>query len=175
MPQGVTWTLIGAVLVLAGAAAADAQAEQLPLWEAGLGATVISFPHYRGSDERRSWVLPFPYVVYRGEFLKADERRVRGLFFKTERAKILTFQLIEKALLPIDLHHDLRRKLATLRCATRAETIEQRSGAATATHFSTRGPPSRPGLQARPCSSRILDGNRSTVTRFSGSNSVAGT
>ena len=83
-----TWTLIGAVLVLASAAAADAQAEQLPLWEAGLGATVISFPHYRGSDERRSWVLPFPYVVYRGEFLKADERRVRGLFFKTERAEI---------------------------------------------------------------------------------------
>jgi MipA family protein len=75
------------IALLAGAAAA-ARAEQLPLWEAGLGATVISFPHYRGSDQRRSWVLPFPYVVYRGEFLKADERRVRGLFFKTDRTEL---------------------------------------------------------------------------------------
>ena len=69
-------------------AVAGARAEQLPLWETGLGATVISFPHYRGSDERRSWVLPFPYIVYRGEFLQADERRVRGLFFKTNRAEL---------------------------------------------------------------------------------------
>jgi outer membrane scaffolding protein for murein synthesis (MipA/OmpV family) len=69
-------------------AATGARAEQLPLWEAGAGATVISFPHYRGSDERRSWVLPFPYVVYRGEFLQADERRIRGLFFKTDRAEL---------------------------------------------------------------------------------------
>ncbi len=68
--------------------ATGARAEQLPLWEAGAGATVISFPHYRGSDKRRSWVLPFPYVVYRGEFLQADERRVRGLFFKTDRAEL---------------------------------------------------------------------------------------
>lgn len=81
-------TLLRAVLVLAGLATTGARAEQLPLWEAGLGATVISFPHYRGSDERRSWVLPFPYVVYRGEFLQADERRIRGLFFKTERAEL---------------------------------------------------------------------------------------
>jgi len=71
-----------------GGAASGARAEQLPLWEAGIGATVISFPHYQGSNERRSWVLPFPYVVYRGEFLQADERRVRGLFFKTERAEL---------------------------------------------------------------------------------------
>jgi outer membrane scaffolding protein for murein synthesis (MipA/OmpV family) len=76
------------VIVLCAGAAGGAAAEQLPLWEAGLGATVISFPHYRGSDERRSWVLPFPYFVYRGEFLQADERRLRGLFSKTERAEL---------------------------------------------------------------------------------------
>lgn len=69
-------------------AATGARAEQLPLWEAGIGATFISFPHYRGSDERRSWVLPFPYVVYRGEFLQADERKVRGLLFKTDRLEL---------------------------------------------------------------------------------------
>ncbi|HEY7744426.1 MAG TPA: MipA/OmpV family protein [Burkholderiales bacterium] len=79
--------LLRAVLVTAGAAG-GAGAEQLPLWEAGMGAAVLSLPHYRGSDERRAWVLPFPYVVYRGEFLQADEKRVRGLFFKTERAEL---------------------------------------------------------------------------------------
>ena len=82
-----TLALLPAFLAFSGAAT-GARAEQLPLWEAGAGATVISFPDYRGSDERRSWVLPFPYVVYRGEFLQADERRVRGLFFKTERVEL---------------------------------------------------------------------------------------
>jgi outer membrane protein len=79
--------LLHAALAFSGAAT-GARAEQLPLWEAGAGATVISFPDYRGSDERRSWVLPFPYLVYRGEFLQADERRIRGLFFKTERVEL---------------------------------------------------------------------------------------
>jgi len=79
--------LLPAFLAFCGAAT-GARAEQLPLWEAGAGVTVISFPHYRGSDERRSWVLPFPYVVYRGEFLQADERKVRGLLFKTDRVEL---------------------------------------------------------------------------------------
>jgi outer membrane scaffolding protein for murein synthesis (MipA/OmpV family) len=79
--------LFRVVLVTAGAAG-RAGAEQLPLWEAGMGAAVLSLPHYRGSDERRAWVLPFPYVVYRGEFLQADEKRVRGLFFRTARAEL---------------------------------------------------------------------------------------
>ena len=80
--------LTASVLALPGVLATAVRAEQLPLWEAGMGATVISFPHYRGSDQRRFWLLPFPYVVYRGEFLKADERRVRGLFFKTDRTEL---------------------------------------------------------------------------------------
>jgi hypothetical protein len=79
--------LLLAALAFSGAAT-GARAEQLPLWEAGVGVTVLSFPDYRGSNERRPWVLPFPYLVYRGEFLKADERRMRGLFFKTDRVEL---------------------------------------------------------------------------------------
>ena len=63
-------------------------AHELPLWEAGGGAAVIDFPDYRGSDERHTFVLPVPYVVYRGEFLKIDRERVRGLFFKTDKAEL---------------------------------------------------------------------------------------
>jgi outer membrane scaffolding protein for murein synthesis (MipA/OmpV family) len=92
---GARWTvfsatalaLLPAFLAFCGTAT-GVRAEPLPLWEAGAGVTVISLPDYRGSDERRSWVLPFPYLVYRGEFLQADERRVRGLFFKTERVEL---------------------------------------------------------------------------------------
>ena len=90
---GAWWTAFSAtapalaVLALSGAAT-GARAEQLPLWEAGAGVTVISLPDYRGSNERRSWLLPFPYLVYRGEFLQADERRTRGLFYKTERFEL---------------------------------------------------------------------------------------
>lgn len=69
-------------------AAASARAEQLPLWEAGVGAAALSFPDYRGSNERQFWLLPFPYIIYRGEFFQADERRVRGLFYKSDRVEL---------------------------------------------------------------------------------------
>ena len=64
------------------------QARDVPLWEAGAGVAVIDFPDYRGSDERHAYVLPVPYVVYRGEFLKIDREKVRGLFFKNDYAEL---------------------------------------------------------------------------------------
>ena len=54
-------------------------AELLPLWEAGAGFGVATLPHYRGSDQSKTWVLPVPYLDYRGEVFKADDRRYRGL------------------------------------------------------------------------------------------------
>jgi outer membrane protein len=63
-------------------------ARDVPLWEAGAGVAVLDFPDYRGSDERHTYVLPVPYVVYRGEFLKVDREKVRGLFFKTDKAEL---------------------------------------------------------------------------------------
>jgi outer membrane scaffolding protein for murein synthesis (MipA/OmpV family) len=65
-----------------------AQAEQRPLWELGAGGAVVSFPDYRGSDKQRSYVLPIPYVVYRGDVLQVDRDKVRGLLFKTERVEL---------------------------------------------------------------------------------------
>ena len=60
------------LLLAAGAAAPVRAAQDLPLWEAGVGVATVSFPAYRGSDQRQAFVLPTPYFVYRGEFLKAD-------------------------------------------------------------------------------------------------------
>ena len=70
------------------AVATGVRAEQLPLWEVGIGAAGLSFPDYRGSNERQFWLLPFPYIVYRGEFLQADDRRMRGLFYRSGRFEL---------------------------------------------------------------------------------------
>jgi outer membrane protein len=80
--------LASAALMMLLCLASAARAEQRPLWEAGIGVTALNFPDYRGSDERQTWVLPYPFLVYRGEFLQADERRMRGLFFKTDRLEL---------------------------------------------------------------------------------------
>ena len=63
-------------------------ADQLPLWEAGAGIGATTLPHYRGSNQSQTWVLPVPYLAYRGEFLKADDRRYRGLFFNSDKVEL---------------------------------------------------------------------------------------
>ena len=68
--------------------ATAARADQLPLWELGAGAAVVNFPDYRGSDERHTYPLPIPYVIYRGETLKVDRQKVRGLLFETRLAEL---------------------------------------------------------------------------------------
>jgi outer membrane scaffolding protein for murein synthesis (MipA/OmpV family) len=63
-------------------------AEQRPLWEVGAGLSGLSLPDYRGSSERGAYVLPVPYLVYRGDFLKADRDGLRGLLFDSERVEV---------------------------------------------------------------------------------------
>lgn len=68
--------------------ASSAIAGQVPRWEVGAGAAYIDFPHYRGSNERQTYALPIPYVIYRGDLLKVDRQRVRGMLFHTETAEL---------------------------------------------------------------------------------------
>lgn len=75
---------LSALLALAVSALA-AHGAELPLWEAGAGVAVLDFPDYRGADERHTLVLPIPYFVYRGDFLKADRDSIRGQFYKDDR------------------------------------------------------------------------------------------
>lgn len=65
-----------------------AHAEEMPLWEAGLGVGALVFPDYRGSDELRAYPIPVPYFVYRGEFLKADRDGMRGELFDRKYAEL---------------------------------------------------------------------------------------
>lgn len=73
-----------AVAVLAVLFTLPARADQ-PLWEAGLGAGWLRLPHYRGSDESHSWLLPVPYFVYHGDFLRADRDGARAVLIDADR------------------------------------------------------------------------------------------
>jgi outer membrane protein len=78
-PSGVACLAVGLATV-----APIARADQ-PLWEAGLGISVLRLPQYRGSDQSRVWVLPVPYVSYRGDIFKADREGARAVLFDGER------------------------------------------------------------------------------------------
>lgn len=72
-----------ALALLAGAALADP-----PLWELGLGVGVLRLPHYRGSDQSHTWLLPVPYAVYRGPILRADRDGARAVMVEREHFEL---------------------------------------------------------------------------------------
>jgi outer membrane protein len=84
-----------------------ARPADLPLWEAGAGVAVLDFPDYRGSDERHNMVLPIPYLVYRGDFLKADRESIRGQFYKDDR---LDLHLSVNGSIPVDSGDNAARR-----------------------------------------------------------------
>lgn len=77
-------TFCVALLLWAGLA----QAELKPRWEVGMGFAAVSLPDYRGSDETQNYLLPFPYLAYRFEWLKADRNGLRARIFDSERAEL---------------------------------------------------------------------------------------
>lgn len=83
-------------------------AEEKPLWEAGIGVATVSFPAYRGSDQRSQFVLPSPYFVYRGEFLKADRDGMRAELFESDRVELT----VSGALSPPASSDDIRARTA---------------------------------------------------------------
>jgi MipA family protein len=84
------WLLLAATLSSPALAqnAPQTTSPALPLWELGLGAGVLSLPHYRGSDQSHTWLLPAPYVVYRGTWLKADRDGTRAVLLDTDRLEL---------------------------------------------------------------------------------------
>ena len=85
--------LIGlAVIALAACVAARADevtpANLKPLWEFGLGAGVLAFDDYRGSNTSHAYPIPLPYFVYRGRILRSDQSGLRGRLFNQERVEL---------------------------------------------------------------------------------------
>lgn len=65
-----------------------AHAEKLPRWELGIGAGGVMVPDYKGSDQTRYLVMPFPYFAYRLDWLDADRDGVRARFFDSDRVEL---------------------------------------------------------------------------------------
>ncbi|MHB0982336.1 MAG: MipA/OmpV family protein [Thiobacillus sp.] len=80
--------LILAALLLAGLPSGHGFAAERPLWELGAGISALSLPDYRGSDQSSLYAIPFPYLIYRGEFLKADRHGIRGTLFGSDRIEL---------------------------------------------------------------------------------------
>lgn len=57
---------------------------QYPLWEFGLFNAAARLPHYRGSDEYKWYVVPLPYIIYRGDIIRADRESIRGIFYDSD-------------------------------------------------------------------------------------------
>jgi len=68
--------------------AQNAHAEELPLWEVGAGFTALSLSEYRGADRQRSYLLPIPYLIYRGKLLRVDRKGINGLLFESDRVRL---------------------------------------------------------------------------------------
>lgn len=65
-----------------------AAARELPQWEIGAGVAPMYLPDYRGSDEYRGYLLPLPYIIYRGERFQVDRRGATGVLFDTDRVEL---------------------------------------------------------------------------------------
>lgn len=78
-----------------------------PLWELGAGIAILRLPDYRGSDAASMYALPIPYVVYRGDFIKADRNGVRATWFDSNQLEI---NLSINGTLPVHSKHNAARR-----------------------------------------------------------------
>lgn len=67
---------------------AQVMAEDRPKLEFGLGPGWADIPHYRGSDQSKSYVIPLPYIRYYGERLRVDREGGRYYFIEKEYIKL---------------------------------------------------------------------------------------
>ena len=90
-------TCVTATCLLASSALAQEVPEQSaqpgntkspPLWEAGLFGFGYSQPAYPGAEDRASRALVFPYIIYRGKYLRAERGGVGVRAFNTPRAEL---------------------------------------------------------------------------------------
>lgn len=97
------------LILFATNAVADQHA--LPKLELGVGLLSLSAPHYRGSAHSTSYLLPVPYIKYRGERFRIDEG-VEGRLFNSEN---LILSISGNGSLPVDDDNPERVGMASLK------------------------------------------------------------
>jgi MipA family protein len=63
-------------------------AEAKPLWEVGVGALAVTQPAYPGAGSSTSKLFALPYVIYRGNVLRAEQGNVGLRAVKTPRYEL---------------------------------------------------------------------------------------
>jgi len=76
------------LLVCAAVSAQEDAAVFEPKIALGAGIAVQSLRDYRGSTEHQTNALPFPYVVYRGDFIELDRDSAKGKIFSSDRIEL---------------------------------------------------------------------------------------
>lgn len=76
-------------------------------WELGIGLASIQSPDFRGSNENRNHLVPFPYVVYSNRYIKIDRDGIAGHLIKHERIKL---DISGNAGVPVDSSENLARQ-----------------------------------------------------------------
>ena len=61
-----------------GSGSGSSERRAQPVWEAGIGFTALRLPDYRGAGRTRGYLLPLPYLVYRGPWLSVDRGGLRA-------------------------------------------------------------------------------------------------
>jgi outer membrane protein len=59
-----------------------------PKLEGGIGAVGFNIPNYPGSANNTFRYLPFPWIIYRSDFLQSDEEGTRAKIFSTRKFEI---------------------------------------------------------------------------------------
>lgn len=90
---------------------AVADQHRLPKFELGVSLLSLSAPHYRGSAHSTSYLLPVPYIKYRGERFRIDGG-VEGRLFNSEN---LILSISGNGSLPVDDENPERAGMAPLK------------------------------------------------------------
>lgn len=64
------------------------QKEYKPKYEVGFGAINLDVPNYPGAAKATPRTIPFPWFIYRGEVLRADEEGTRARFLRDENLEL---------------------------------------------------------------------------------------
>jgi len=78
-----------------------------PLWELGAGLGFYSTPHYLGSDQRRDYILPIPYAIYRGEYIRSSRGGLVGHIYDSDK---LDLRLSLGGSLPVNSENNKARE-----------------------------------------------------------------
>lgn len=84
LKQKLCCALIGALPLAAQAAPAD----NLPLWELGVLGGTASTPAYPGSSDRSTRSLVLPFLIYRGEVVRADQSGIGARLLRSDRVEL---------------------------------------------------------------------------------------